>query len=360
MPTHRGADNPKGRSVMAICSGLLVRDNFADTGTVPSTGTIWTSPDIIPYGQDVLSSAQAVSTYKGPDIGRPVVNNLNNNIYVRCRNVSNHTMTGNVNLYYANSSLFLLPNTWTQLKVPTVNNAFVTASGPAPSTSIPEGIIGMVQAPFNLSHVPPEHHFCFIAVVNDNNVPFPIPAKFASNAAFASWVASNPSVAWRNIVLCAGSNSNVTSYQTFGNCNPIASTFIFSMVGKNLPPGTTWQAHCADKRLPQAFSASGTFSTSGTASLQMEVPPNIGGGNPLLTMAFTYTAPGGQAFPKNAVVTVTYYQVPTVFEQSPQLVEEEKHVVRDHVVAAPDGGDSGFATMQLLLLGSVEVQPTFT
>jgi hypothetical protein len=36
-------------------AGLLIRDNFQDTGSGPTTGNFWTSPDIIPYGGQVLT-----------------------------------------------------------------------------------------------------------------------------------------------------------------------------------------------------------------------------------------------------------------------------------------------------------------
>ncbi|KWB90341.1 hypothetical protein WL44_15355 [Burkholderia ubonensis] len=299
-----------------------------------------------------------MSTYSGPDIGQPVVNNLNNNVYVRCKNLSAGAMTGNANLYYADASLFLLPNTWTPITLPQANNNFVTTSG-APSTSIPEGAVAIVQAPFTFGGVPVGPHFCFIAVVNNNNVPFPVPPSFTNNAAFATWVSNNPNVAYRNIVLNAGSNANITSYQTFGNANPIPNTFIFSMVGTNLPSGARWSAQCTDVRLPQPFLANGTFSSSGTAGTQLTVPANIGGGNPLMSMAFTFSTANGQPFPSNASVIVTYYQVPTSNAESPELVEAESKAIREHHVAAMSSGAVGFEALQLIVLGSIAVQLSY-
>jgi|GEM_PF-1200627 len=343
---------------MATYSGLLIRDNFQDTGNVPTTGNIWTSPDIIPYGDNVLSAASAVSTYGGPDIGKPVVTNQNNNIYVRSKNISGAAMPGNVNLFYANASLFLDPNSWQPVNVPVTSNAFVTTTSPL-STTIPVNGIALVQSPFTLGGVPANAHYCFICVVNNNNVPFPVPSSFSSNSAFGIWVTNSANVAYRNIVLGTGSPANVVSFTTFGNANPIASTMIFSVVGANVPAGTTWAASCADARLSPPFSASGTFSSSGTASTQLTVPANIAGGNPLMSMAFTFTNPGGQPFPSGTMFQVSYYQVPTaraVAGVDDDFRALEAEASAEHVIAARDPqNEEGFETATLILLGSVVV-----
>ncbi|MCW3845688.1 hypothetical protein OF829_00435 [Sphingomonas sp. LB-2] len=309
-----------------------------------------------------MTSATAVQTYNGPDIGQPVVNNANNNIYIRCKNISGATMTGNANLYYANSSLFLYPTSWIPVNLPVTNNNFVTTSGTV-STSLPNAMIGLVQSPFTLGGIPNNAHYCFIAVVNNNGVPTTIPPSFASNAAFALWVSSSPNVAYRNIVLNAGSPGRVVNYTTFGNANSFASQMIFSVVGTNVPANSTWSAQCSDARLPQPFNASGTFSSSGTASTQLTVPANIAGGNPLMSMAWTFATPNGQPFPTNTSFAISYYQVPT----SPGAVEGlddaffalEAQASAEYKIASRDPeAVNGVEAATLILLGSVLVFAT--
>jgi hypothetical protein len=343
---------------MSTYSGLLLRDNFQDSGIIPSTGDLWTSPDIIPYGSNVLSPSDAVSTYNGPDIGQPVVTNQNNNIYVRSKNITSAAMAGNANLYYADASLFLYPTTWQPVNVPVFNNAFVTTSPPL-SAPIPVGEIALVQSPFTLGGIPPNAHYCFICVVNNNNVPFPVKQSFDSNAAFYLWVRGSGNVAYRNIILNIGSLANVVSYTTFGNDNPISSKMIFSVVGTNVPAGTTWAASCTDARLPQPFSASGTFSSSGTAGTQLTVPAKISGGNPLMSMAFTFTNPSGQRFPGGTSFKISYYQVPTsagTAEVDDDFLALEAKASAEYRIAARDPQNTeGFETATLILLGSVLV-----
>jgi len=343
---------------MPTYQGLLIRDNYYDDGTGQTRDPIWISPDIIPYGTGTLTPQNAASTYAPPDIGQPVVNNLVNNIYVRAKNISSASMTGTVNLYYTKSSLFLYPTTWNLIQLPVPFNNLVTTAQP-PSTTIPAGALSVVQAPFNLGGVPTGAHYCFICVVNNNGQPFTVPASFGSNAAFVLWVEQNANVAYRNIVLNAGSAANTTLFTTFGNANPTTSTFIFSLVGINLPAGTTWQASCNDTRLSGPFSANGSFSSSGTAGTQLDVPANVAGSNSLMSMGWTYTNPSGQPFPSNAEVKVNYYQIPTLPEPAgfpAEHLELERAVTRVHRVAATDAASAdGFQTLPLILLGSVQI-----
>jgi hypothetical protein len=341
---------------MSTYSGLMVRDNFQDVGIIPSTGDYWVSPDIIPYGMAVLDPKQAVKTFGGPDLAKPVVSGGNNNIYVRCKNIAAAPKAANVNLYYTPYSLMMLPTFWQPVTTPVSNNNFITTDGKR-DLLIPVGGIGLVQAPFNVVGSKTGEHYCFVAIVNNDGIPSPYPGPFNSNAAYAAFVMNNPNIAQRNVTAVAGSIGTYTTSATFGNINPIGSTFFFSLVGTNLPSGTTWSAQCDDQRLPQPFSASGVFSSQGTASAQLIVPANIGAGNALMAMTFTYTAPNNQPFPPGTkIVKPSYYQQPTAQEESAMLFEEERAVIRQHRVAARSEGAEGFETLQLILLGSVETQ----
>ena len=340
--------------------GLLVRDGYDDTGQIPSPGSGWPfSPDIIPYGTGTLTSTTAVSTWSGPnDIGVPVSSGAVNNIYIRCQNISDGPMTGTVNLYFVNSSLLLTPITWQPITVPTTAGTLVsTASGA--STTIPKKTdpgtgIAIVQAPFQISGVPSGAHYCFLCRVNNNGIPIPLPSSFSSNAALQQWFRQNPNISFRNIILGAGTTASTVTFHTFGNINPVTSTMIFSMEGTNLPPGTTWSAACSDSRVP--FSASGTFSSAGTAAVQLDVPPHIDGttGNRLASMGFTFTNPQGVAFPTNAKVRIRLLQSP-----SSPLLEFEEELSEVHRVAPLDdrvaADADGLVEATLILIGAVDV-----
>ncbi|PMS12196.1 hypothetical protein C0Z17_11540 [Trinickia caryophylli] len=310
------------------------------------------SPDIIPYGQDFLDYGTAVETYGGPDIGKAVINNLNNFIYVRCKNIADTTIQGTVNLYYANASLFLLPSTWTRVSNPNPEEPFVFGDG---STYIPGQAIALAQSPFSLGGLPGDGHYCFIAVANNNNIPFGVPSTFDSNADFALWVRNNPNVAQRNVEHRLGSDSTRVEYLTFGNSNPFPSNFLMVLQGAGLPPKVNWEAKCADTRLSKPFSDGGTFSTNEGAATTITVPPLVGSGTPLMTMAFTFSTHDGQPFPPTASITVNYFQLPTSQEQSATIAEKEKSVVREYSVPAMEPGGPERVTSTLMKLGSAEL-----
>ncbi|WP_133118070.1 hypothetical protein [Burkholderia ubonensis] len=351
---------------MSHYSGLLVRVNLQDVGNEPASGPHWVSPDIIPYGQGTLTYDRALSTYN-QDIGQAITNNLNNNIYVRCKNLANTPMQGNVNLYYADASLFLYPTGW-QLMSPTNGNVFTTSQHGDPIRSIPPGEIALVTAPFNLSHLPPDRHYCFIAVVNNDNVKFKIPDSFSSNAAFAAWVLDHPNVAQRNISIHPGSNSRITEYMTFGNANWLPSTFRFSMLGQNIPSDTSWAAYCGDQRLETTpFTDRGfldkpynSLYKDGWDHFDLTVPANIGNStlNQPMTMAFTFSTANGSPFPKDATFTIYYDQIPTERGVSASLFEEEQKlgVIRERRTSRTPEDAQNTPPIYAIPLGSVQIK----
>ncbi|WP_125910394.1 hypothetical protein [Burkholderia singularis] len=347
---------------MSKYSGLLVRINPEDVGDIPAEGMEWVSPDIIPYGTQVLTYEQAVDTYNR-DIAQPIVNNLNNNVYVRCKNInlSEQTTYGNVNLYYAESSLFLSPEKWNSVTLPAQDNQFGINSGSNFSQNIPQNQIGLVEAPFNLSKLPPDRHWCFIAVVNNKNKKFQIPTEFSSNAKFAQWVKENPNVAQRNISLNSGSNSNVTQYGTISNLNSKPGQFYFILTPHNVQPGTTWGAQCSDRRLSSPYSDSGTFQHGQVCTKPITVPAHVGGGTQSMQMAFTFTAPSGQAFPKDGKVTIEYRQKPTLRQESEELFEEEQQcgVVHNYRIPVIENGTVNFIIEPSIELGAIVIVPSF-
>ncbi|MFM7468131.1 MAG: hypothetical protein ACKO37_01335, partial [Vampirovibrionales bacterium] len=214
--------------------GILIRDLLDDTGQAATTGVPCVSPDIIPYGNDILSPAVASSTYNS-DIGKPlsVGTGSTNNIFVRAKNLNPQVQTGNVNLYYATASLLNAPSiggSW---------NPLVSASGlsavPLCDTQNPSSLniasqdVALSQTAFSFNNVVPpgvNDHYCLLAVVNDPQYPVDIPSSWATNSAFASWVQGNPAVAWRNLCHTATQSTFSATYM-FGNLNASAESVEF-------------------------------------------------------------------------------------------------------------------------------------
>jgi len=149
-----GVDHPstlfsKGTATAVQYADLFSRDNFGDTGIIPSTGNPYQSPDIIPLQSGTLGWPQVQTSYNGPDIGLSVLNGGVNNIYVRSMNLNQQAASsGTVNLYYSKASVFLIPTSWTPISgpsgqgsLPLVDSAPRSRSGrwpsPAPRSCCP-------------------------------------------------------------------------------------------------------------------------------------------------------------------------------------------------------------------------------
>ena len=336
---------------MTIYDDLYVRDNFGDTGVVPSSGNPYQSPDIIPYQNAVLTWDYANSTYSGPDIGKAIINGGVNNIFVRAKNLNGSVAgSGTVELYYSKASVFLLTNKWTQVQSAGGDKSlpFVNGSG---STSISPGGIALSNPSFYLTGLPPVSgtHYCLIAVVQTTAHPVTIPKSFTSNAAFALWVQNNPAVGWRNISYAPNTKTEVSRIFGFGNVNKSPAYFTFIIVGRGFVTGTKINCQCTDQNCP--------------VNVDLSLPKPDTQGNQIVTfttsvpsgfwgdMVITATSPSGP-FPPDATLTMSYYQVPNMSDNL------EKVVARRFVTASGVKEDSTFTTSMLIKLGECTIRMT--
>jgi len=289
---------------MATYNDLYVRDNFADTGSVPTSGVTWESPDIIPYQTNMLTWDSANATYGGPDIGQIIITGQVNNIYVRARNLNTSAGSGTVNLYYADASLFNLPSTWTQLGGASGlrDLPFVDGKG---NTSIASSVVALCNPAFVLTNFTGNAHYCIIAVVQTTAHPTGIPTSFSSNAAFSNWVMNTPAVAQRNISYQASSLMTMIRNYSFGNINSTAAYFRVRVVGRGFDIGTPVLFQCTNQQCPV------------NQNLTLPPPDSLGNqitgfdvtvpGNFRDSFMITATAPG-KAFPSGATLITQYYQ----------------------------------------------------
>lgn len=294
-----------------IYNDLFVRDNFEDTGIIPSTGLAYKSPDIIPMQDQTLSWETANETYEGPDQGKSIMNNNVNNIYVRAKNLDTASGTGNVSLFYTKASLFVTPNTWTQIKSSEtgVPGPLVYEGG---ITCIPAEGVAISEPPFLLTWLEPDPntHYCLIAVVNTPLHTVVIPEKFEDNADFTYWVQNNPAVAFRNISYQPNTVSQILRTYDFANHDSTGNYFHFSFVGKNFPVGTSLNVRCMDKNcwINQDFTCPQPQPDPNGIQIcgfDQWVPANFQG-----SILVTITPPSETQFPVGAELHTKYLQYP--------------------------------------------------
>lgn len=333
--------------------GLLVRDNFDDSGGIPTTGNTWASPDIIPYQAGSVTWADAAGQM-GADIGKQFVDGGVNNIYVRARNLNVGTVTGTVALYYARASLFLTPVQWQQLADPAGNSDLDFVNG-TPSTSIAADGVALCNPAFLLTGLPDGDHYCLITVAQTVTQPpqppappVVIPQSFASNADFVLWVQTNPSVAWRNLDVVPNPQANLIRTLTFGNDDSASDNFVFQAVCTGFAQGSLLRSQCTDARCP--FDRTDPIPLPDVNGNQVvtfnQVVP---GGNFLSSMTATAIAPAGGTI-AGASMAIDFYQVPD--ESIPLHRQVGRMVVTAR--ALPDGGWMP-KTSFLIWLGSYRV-----
>jgi hypothetical protein len=326
---------------------VFVRDNFGDTGVIPSTGVPYMSPDIIPYQSNVLTVQQAAATYGGPDIGMPFLQPGTNNIYVRAENLwPTGTETGTVQLYYANASLFMVPSQWTQNVISTSGGIssvpFVNQSG---STELNPNDICLVQEAFYLASLPSGAHYCLVAVVNTPNTTVTVPASFASNAAFVTWVQATPAVAWRNLGIVANGATQILQTLAFGSDDPDSNEFHFSVNGTDMPVGTSVTLQCTAQGA--TFNQTVTLPAADPLGNQLAGFDQVLPGNFQAGLSVTATPPAGQSFQTGSTLSVTYYEYPP-----DEMTDEHLQAGRFRTIArtAP-GGTRAAVTAFLLQIG---------
>lgn len=335
---------------MTIYDDLYVRDNFGDTGIIPSSGNPYQSPDIIPYQSGMLTWDYANSTYAGPDLGKAIINGGVNNIFVRAKNLNTAAGSGTVNLYYAKASMFLLPSTWTPVSSAGGDNSLPFVDGLGNPSISPQGV-AISNPSFFLTGLPPVSgtHYCLIAVVQTTAHPVTIPESFPSNTDFAYWVQNNPAVGWRNITYAPNALTQVSRIFQFGNINQNPAYFTIIIIGRGFVPGTMVNCQCTDRSCPVNEDLPlPEPDTQGNqiVSFTISVPAGFWG-----DMVVTATSPSGP-FPPGAVLTMSYYQVPDMSD------EQDKAVARRFVMASGTGEDSEFTTTMLIKLGECTIRMT--
>ena len=181
---------------------LYFRANLGDTGTVPATGSLSSSPDIIPFGTAPTANPKKFFTDNySKDVGKDLIARAPNYLYLRAKNLKNGAQTGTIQLYYTKASLLLYPSLWQQ-------NAIQTSSGASsvPVSAAALGGIAVTEDPFTWK---PElisgDHYCLIGRVVTADHPNPIP-QTGRISDFAAYIANNRGMGWRNIsVVDAGS-----------------------------------------------------------------------------------------------------------------------------------------------------------
>ncbi|MEN6317351.1 MAG: C13 family peptidase [Syntrophaceae bacterium] len=183
---------------------LYMRDNLSDNGVEPTPGGgLSTSPDINHYRNQLLDPTTTLlspSAIDRDDLFEDIEIGQSNWIYVRVRNRGYSATDANVDIYWTPSSALPTPSTWNYLgtiNVPSVGPDSWTVGGPLEWAS---------------GDIPPENHYCFVALLTNAQDPSPDRSSVTDWNSFYDLIRGNNNVVWKNFDV---HNMFAGSYATF-------------------------------------------------------------------------------------------------------------------------------------------------
>lgn len=209
---------PDLQAIIGITLGIVpdvyLRDNIGDTGVVPSTGSMSTSPDIITLPATVADPQAAFGQGSGTEnsntLGSLVEAGHDNYIYVRMKNrgganANNVTAT----VYWSEVATLVTPDMWALV-------------GTTPAVNAPQGdtLVVTDYVTWASGSIPGEGHYCFVGILNHPGDPAPpLPGPTDWNG-FLNFIKNLNNVAWRNF--------NVEDIDPSGAGDPAEMPFIIA------------------------------------------------------------------------------------------------------------------------------------
>ena len=276
--------------------GLLVRSNFADTGSMPKPDPVTSSPDVVANAQSTLSVTQMITQWNQYiytiDLG------LKNNVYGRAQSVNIQAPITNpqLRMFFSDAGFNPPPQSWIQMFTSTGSPTVPlkgTQTGPIPVGGRAASNPSFMFQPTGAGH------YCLIAVASTeyftNN-----PLDQTGNWNSFDWIHGNGAAGWHNVDV----NSSLEESLKFYNQDGSSERFSFEAHCSNLPKGTYVTLECEDDKLAFPISSGDVKVTKGyqVISTEAEVPPNFAG-----SLKVRFNTPDGKLLPKQASVDVRMF-----------------------------------------------------
>lgn len=286
-------------------SDIFLRANLADTGSVPATGSLCTSPDIIPYGLAPVNDPVTFFTNNyNQDVGQDLIANAQNYLYMRAKNLMNGPETGTLALYYSPASLLLYPSQWQNNQLKTSSGASTVAVSAPSLGAVVVGADPFVWSPQMPS---PGDHFCLVGQVVTPSNPNPIPATGAISD-FSTWVANNRGIGWRNVVVVDTGSPTITNSVAYAQGTEGGDMYV-AIQGKGIPAGAQVSFSCGTPG-PSPLINMAPYTATGTDFL-VGIPTNIPA-NFSSNISYSYYANNTTPLPGwSLTITVFYFAPPT-------------------------------------------------
>jgi hypothetical protein len=288
---------------MTQYNDLYMRCNLSDTGSVPRSGVLSSSPDIIPYGTTPVTDPGTFFTNNhSQDVGQSLTANQQNYIYTRAYNYATGPQTGSIYLYYSPASLLLYPSLWSE-------NGLTTSQGVDHVTVSAASANQIVVSNDPFTWVPQlisNDHYCMISRVSTNLNPSPVPQTGDINE-FANWISTSGGWAWRNVSIVA--NGSPTFTQTINYTQGATAGILqFVLQCQNVPVGAQVAFSCGTPGPNPLINLPPTTVTNGSSfviGMVSNIPANF-----VSNISYSYWANGNPPPPGFQITLIAYYYIP--------------------------------------------------
>ena len=292
---------------------ILLRDNMSDTGTVPSRGSWYSSPDLIVHDQVSNPQTYFKETYD-KDVSMALQTGSKTNlIYARVKNIGTEPIRAYIHAYACLSSLFLNPTKWEDSQLKSVSGRDYVVTG-----LIQPGEVGVGEEPF-LFNAQKNTSYCHTVYAMTSALKPDYPSEFKDYDDYVSWIRGCTHVAARNHTKVNSAKSSYEQIDEFSNPSKLksrVSLFLIRMTA-GFPVGTKIIVNCE----PLGIVAREHFVADSTKELSFTesgiVPPGFEGY--VKTAVFL---PAGRSWPLEGVISVeTFVNVAKDSIAAPHVVD---------------------------------------
>lgn len=177
---------------LGLVPDLYLRDDVGDTGAIPWTGGISSSPDVIVLpaadANPQASFGEGSGTENNNSLGWQVESGQDNFIYVRVRNRGGTAATNVVaTVYWSEVATLVTPGMWNLIGSVTIANVPV-----GDQLTVSDAIQWLA------GDIPAEGHYCFVATLHHAADPAPPTPSSMSWSDFQDLIRGQNNVTWRN------------------------------------------------------------------------------------------------------------------------------------------------------------------
>ena len=174
-------------------SGILIRATLKDSGSIPRTGTVSSSPDVIPFGTSKASNPESLFINDfDKNLSTSLMATKTNYVYIRGINTSSGFQQGDFYCYYALTSDLNTPSNW-------VSNQLQTDSGAnyVKVTAQQNNSIVVTDDPFVWTPTTDEagSDYSLVGII----VPIGQKPDFSNVTNFQNFVDQNGNVGWNEV-----------------------------------------------------------------------------------------------------------------------------------------------------------------